>query len=179
MDITDKIIFTNIIVFSLFETIKASFNGKWNIHLPRKDTVESYCYGFKGNNDYFLLQVSSVFQNPACNCLRMLMACTIPFWFGFANLMLLSAKGWVTYRVSYAVCHNDTGGWGRGVITNDALKFKKINEFESSCIVICFSYIYLIINGKSWMVLCFRCNILKLTFSHGKLYTNFGKFNFF
>ena len=33
-------------------------------------------------------------------------------------------------------------------ITNDVLKFRKVIEFESSCIVICFSYIYLIVDGK-------------------------------
>ena len=37
-------------------------------------------------------------------------------------------------------------GWG--AITNDVLKFIKVIEFESSCIIICFSYIYLIIDGK-------------------------------
>ena len=36
--------------------------------------------------------------------------------------------------------HNDARGWV--AITNDALKFRKVVEFESSCIVICFSYIY-------------------------------------
>ena len=34
------------------------------------------------------------------------------------------------------------------VITNNALKFRKVIEFESSYIVICFSYIYLTIDGK-------------------------------
>ena len=37
---------------------------------------------------------------------------------------------------------------GRGTITNDTLKFSKVVEFESSCIEICFSYIYLIIDEK-------------------------------
>ena len=32
-----------------------------------------------------------------------------------------------------------------GTITNDALKFRKVIEIESSCTVICFSYIYLLI----------------------------------
>ena len=40
------------------------------------------------------------------------------------------------------------GGWGMGPINNKVLKFRKIIEFESLCIVICFSYIYLIIAGK-------------------------------
>ena len=51
--------------------------------------------------------------------------------------------------------HNDAGGvaggggvWG-GIITNDVLKFRQVIEFESSCVVIYFSYsIYLIIDGK-------------------------------
>ena len=42
--------------------------------------------------------------------------------------------------------HNDARGWG--AITNDVLKFKKVIEFESSCIVIYLSYIYLIIDVK-------------------------------
>ena len=33
-------------------------------------------------------------------------------------------------------------------ITNDFLKFRKVIEFEQSCIVICYSYVYLIIDGK-------------------------------
>ena len=47
--------------------------------------------------------------------------------------------------------HGWEEGWGGGrwvAMTNDVLKFRKVFEFESSCIVICFSYIYLIINGK-------------------------------
>ena len=36
-----------------------------------------------------------------------------------------------------------------GAITNDVLKFKKVIEFQNSCIAICFSQIYLIIDGKS------------------------------
>ena len=39
---------------------------------------------------------------------------------------------------------------GRGPITNNVLKFRKVIEFESSCIiVICFSYIYLVSHGKT------------------------------
>ena len=37
---------------------------------------------------------------------------------------------------------------GGGAIANDVLKFRKVIEFESSCIEICFSYIYLIIDRK-------------------------------
>ena len=33
---------------------------------------------------------------------------------------------------------NDARGWG--AITNDVLKFRKVIEFESSYIVVCFSY---------------------------------------
>ena len=44
------------------------------------------------------------------------------------------------------------GGWGVGYlpwsITNHVLKFRKVIKFENSLIVICFSYIYLIIDGK-------------------------------
>ena len=45
-------------------------------------------------------------------------------------------------QLSYAICHNDAGGWG--AITNDVLKFRKVIKFESSRIVLCFCYIYLI-----------------------------------
>ena len=38
---------------------------------------------------------------------------------------------------------------GVGAITNDVLKFRKVIKFERLCIVICFSYIYLIIDGKN------------------------------
>ena len=37
---------------------------------------------------------------------------------------------------------------GGGAIINDVLKFRKVLEFENSCIVICFSYVYLIIDEK-------------------------------
>lgn len=37
---------------------------------------------------------------------------------------------------------------GRGAITNDILKFRKVIEFQRSSIAICFSYIYLFIDGK-------------------------------
>ena len=38
---------------------------------------------------------------------------------------------------------------GSGAITNDVLKFRKVNKFESSCIVICFSYICIIVGGNN------------------------------
>ena len=41
------------------------------------------------------------------------------------------------------------GGGGGGTITNDILKFREVIEFESSCITIFFSDIYLIIDGKT------------------------------
>ena len=48
--------------------------------------------------------------------------------------------------------HTDRHGWGEGgggeAITNDALKLGKVVKFESSCIVICFSCIDLIIDEK-------------------------------
>ena len=44
--------------------------------------------------------------------------------------------------------HNDTHGGKGWSITTDVLKFRKVIEFESSCTVIFFSYIYLIIDGK-------------------------------
>ena len=37
---------------------------------------------------------------------------------------------------------------GGGTITYDVLKFRKAIEFESSCNVICFSYIFSMIDGK-------------------------------
>ena len=40
------------------------------------------------------------------------------------------------------------GGGVEGTISNDVLKFRKVIEFESFCVVVCFSYIYLIIDGK-------------------------------
>ena len=40
------------------------------------------------------------------------------------------------------------GGEGGEAITNNVLKFRKVIEFESSCIASCFSYVYLIIDGK-------------------------------
>ena len=47
------------------------------------------------------------------------------------------SNGRVTYRFSYA-----------GAITNNILKFKKVIEFESSCIAISLSYIYLMVDRK-------------------------------
>ena len=37
-----------------------------------------------------------------------------------------------------------------GAITNYVLKFRKVIEFESSCFVVYFFYIYPIIDGKRW-----------------------------
>ena len=37
---------------------------------------------------------------------------------------------------------------GLSAIANDAFEFRKVIESESSCSAICFSYIYLIIDGK-------------------------------
>ena len=45
---------------------------------------------------------------------------------------------------------NDADGWG--AIANEVLKFKKFFKFESSCIVIYFSYIYPIINGERSLI---------------------------
>ena len=36
-----------------------------------------------------------------------------------------------------------------GTITNDVLKFRKIIEFQSSCITISFSYVCVITDGKN------------------------------
>ena len=42
---------------------------------------------------------------------------------------MITTKQWVTYRISYAVRHNDAGGregeGGGGVIANDILKMRK------------------------------------------------------
>ena len=37
--------------------------------------------------------------------------------------------------------HKSQGARGWGAINNDVLKFRKVIEFESSCILLCFSYI--------------------------------------
>ena len=42
----------------------------------------------------------------------------------------------------------ELAGGGGGDITNDALKFRKVIEFETSCTVIFFSYIHLNIDRK-------------------------------
>ena len=42
--------------------------------------------------------------------------------------------------------------WLGGTVTNDVLKFKKVIGFESSCIVIYFSYIYVFIDGKRFII---------------------------
>ena len=58
-------------------------------------------------------------------------------------------KRWVKYRFFLGMRHNDARGWEEGeAFTNDILKFRKVIEFESLCIVICFSYIYLITDWK-------------------------------
>ena len=38
-------------------------------------------------------------------------------------------------------------------ITNDFLKFRKVIEFEQSCIVICYSYVYLIIDEEYYLLI--------------------------
>ena len=52
-------------------------------------------------------------------------------------------KSHIDFRTQYVIM--TLVAWE--AITNDVLKFRKVIEFESSCIVICFSYIYLIIHG--------------------------------
>ena len=46
--------------------------------------------------------------------------------------------------------HNDARA--SEAITYEVLKFRKIFKFEISCAVTCFSYIYLIINGKRSLI---------------------------
>ena len=59
---------------------------------------------------------------------------------------LLVRNEWVTYQFSYVIRHKGACGWG--AIINFVLKLRKVIEFESLCVLICFSYIYLIIGGK-------------------------------
>ena len=61
-------------------------------------------------------------------------------------IVYIFRKVWVTYRFLYAMHQNKAQGGG--TITNDVLKFSKVIEFESSCVVICFSYIYLIVDRR-------------------------------
>ena len=56
--------------------------------------------------------------------------------------------------------------FGCWTATKDVLKFRKVIKFESSCIVICFSDIYLFIDGK-------------ISFINPEIYAKYGKFNFF
>ena len=51
----------------------------------------------------------------------------------------------VTYRFSLMTL---MGERGKGAITNDVVKVRKVIEFESLCIAIYLSYIYLIINDE-------------------------------
>ena len=44
---------------------------------------------------------------------------------------LWKCKGWVPFRFSYSIHHNDTPAWG--VIANNYLKMRKIIEFQSFC----------------------------------------------
>ena len=37
-------------------------------------------------------------------------------FFQLNDLLSLIDKGWVTYRFSYIISHNDAGGWGRGAM---------------------------------------------------------------
>ena len=62
------------------------------------------------------------------------------------TIVYIFHKVWVTYRFLFAMHHNEAQGGG--TITNDVLKFSKVIEFESSCVVICFSYIYLIVDRR-------------------------------
>ena len=57
----------------------------------------------------------------------------------FLHADIWPCKGWVTYRFSYAMRHNDARGWGEvggWVIANDALKKRKFVEFQSSWIAV-------------------------------------------
>ena len=56
--------------------------------------------------------------------------------------------------------HNDARGWA--AITSDTLKFRKVIDFKSSYIVICFSYIYLIIDEKDHLSIKKVVKILRI-----------------
>ena len=58
--------------------------------------------------------------------------------FTWSKKTVVWSKGWVTYRFSYLYRSTLTGGSVRGggaTINNDVLKFRKVIEFESSCII--------------------------------------------
>ena len=55
----------------------------------------------------------------------------------------LSVDSYIDFRTQYIIMTLAGGG-----LSLDDLKFRKVTEFESSFIVICFSYIFLIIDGK-------------------------------
>ena len=59
-------------------------------------------------------------------------------------------SSYIDFRMQCVIMTLAGGGWvwGGGSITNDVLKFRKAIIFESSCIAICFSYIFVIIDGK-------------------------------
>ena len=65
----------------------------------------------------------------------------------FISITFFIAQEWVIYPFSFAMRHNDANGLGEA-ITNDIVKSREVIEFDSSCIVISFPCVYLIIDGK-------------------------------
>ena len=65
----------------------------------------------------------------------------------FISITFFIAQEWVIHPFSFAMRHNDANGLGEA-ITNDIVKSREVIEFDSSCIVISFPCIYLIIDWK-------------------------------
>ena len=66
-------------------------------------------------------------------------------------MFYLRGESCIDFRTQRLIMMLEVGGGGGGAITNDVLKFRKVIEFESSCIVICFYYIYLISLEKEFI----------------------------
>ena len=59
---------------------------------------------------------------------------------GFRTQCVIVTLACVYVCVCVCVCVCVEGGEGGGTINNDVLKFRKVIEFESSCITSCLSY---------------------------------------
>ena len=88
-------------------------------------------------SEFFPLLNSS--EQVSISCINTPHLCKLDLYFLLIKHFFFDL-GVATYRFLYAIRHNDARGWG--AIINDVLKFRKVIEFEYSCIVICFSYIY-------------------------------------
>ena len=121
--------------------LKVMGTNPWKFQLKHLFAVKLYDFNLsvkqllnvKSFTDLFIFNLKVISDSVQSRCPSF----TISGYLLFTQCVIMTLAG------------EDGGGGGvEGTISNDVLKFRKVIEFESLCVVVCFSYIYLIIDGK-------------------------------